>query len=199
MITEYYTEHELMQEIKKACIKFNDMKNGWLKEKLIKLFKKYKQGGSIIQQFTINKQVYFAEIIWGNNSHNDYCFGYCIKTEYETRKGKLLISFEKGTNTILIHTPHFRKRVKERNLNKYCCIHDLYSTKYVRNGREYEMFNYSDKDLLVARRGKTEKNIIWLITAINKDNCTSKNYTNLISRLDKHIKNFDDLSVYEWK
>jgi hypothetical protein len=61
------------------------------------------------------------------------------------------------------------------------------------------MFNYSDKNLLVARRGKTEKNIIWLITAINKDNCTSKNYTNLISRLDNHIKNFDDLSVYEWK
>lgn len=199
MITEYYTEKELVQEIEKACAKFEEMKNGWFGKKLIKVFKVHKQGGTLFQTMTLNKQVYHIEIIWGEKSHKDYGFGYCIKTEYETKKGKLLVSFENGSKNILIHTPHFRKRVKERKTDKYCNINDIISTKYVRNGREYELFNYSEKDVLVTRRGKSEKRIIWLITALTRDMCTNKNYTELLSRLDNHIENFDDYSVFNWR
>lgn len=194
MITEYYSETELVNELNLACDKLESMKNGWLGQKLLRLFKKSRTGGKYFQDFTLNKQKYSAEIAWDSNSKQGYYY-FNIITYIETKCGKLKISFSNKYSPIFVYSPHYRKRFKERAQQMCCFTQLLEYVPYIRNKKEYELVDIGE-DIVISRRGKIEKRLSFWITTLSKDMCTSKNYQELLSRVGKQIDNDD---VYEWK
>jgi hypothetical protein len=194
MLTEYYNETELVTELNLVSDKLESMKNGWFGEKLLRLFKKNRQGGKLIQDLTYNKQKYIIEIIWDSSCKKGH-FAYNITTRMETKNGQIKISFSQKDSPIFLYSPHYRKRYKERCEQTACFSYDLKGIKYKRNGREYELIDM-DTDIVITRRGKQEDRLRYWITALSRDMCTSKNYQELLSRVGSQIDNDD---VYEWK
>ena len=88
MLTEYYSETELVNELNLVCDKLETMKNGWLGQKLLRLFKKSKTGGKYNQELTLNKQKYNIEIAWDSNCKQGYYY-FNITTFMETKQGKI--------------------------------------------------------------------------------------------------------------
>ena len=196
MITEYYTEKELVKELNEVSDKFEEMKEGWFGEKLLKLFKKYKKGGRIVQTITHKNQKYDINVIWVDNSHRTQDFGVNISTSYETKNGKVKIDFSQKDKPIIIKTPHFVKRDKERSSTSEILVELMSNVKYIRNGMEYELIEANTNDVIISRRGKEEKRILVFITLLTKDMCTNKNYKELLSRVDNII---DKSDTYQWK
>lgn len=195
MLTEYHTEKELIAEFNAVYDKVKIMVQGWFGKKLLRYFKKYKQGGRIFQDLTYNKQHYRIHASW----HERWCkhgyFTYNITTEIETKNGKLIFSFGDKDTPILVYSPHYQKRYKERCAPVTWLLPMLQSVPYTRNGRTYELLDL-DTDIIIARRGKEDSRFLYCITALSRDMCTNKNYQELLSRVGKQIDNDD---VYDWK
>lgn len=194
MITEYYTDKEITNEINKAIDKCNDMLNGWFGIKLVKLMKQCKNVTFITQQFTLNKQVYFIKITLTKETYKNGDCSIVIYTSYETRNGKMLIYFDRYGHIYML-SPHYRKREGERMLSDFMLIDKIKGTKYTRNNKEYELLTHDD-DIIISRRSKENNKMIYFITLLNRDIVTSKNYTELLSRIDNQI---DSCDVYNWK
>jgi hypothetical protein len=196
MITEYYNESEILREINTASEKAYDMiNNGWFHKKLNRMYIKNKKFGHIIQEFTINKQKYSLIVYWTSDMPNYY--NTSIETTIERKNGKTRIVFSKKDAPVVIASPHFFKRLKERC--EFCTMFSSIfneGTKYKRNGRDYELVKNFD-DLIITRRSKENKRIVYAITALTSDMCSSnKNYQELLSRVDSDI---DSNDVYEWQ
>lgn len=194
MITEHHSDIEITNEVGKAIIKCNEMLNGWFGKKLAKLVKRYKSVNIITQQFTLNNQVYFIKVTWTEETYKNGDISLIIVTYYETKNGKVFITFDRRSR-IFIYSPHYMKRQKERMIGD-CMLYDrLKGVKYTRNGKEYELLTHDD-DIIISRRSKENKNMMYFITLLNRDIVTNKNYTELLSRIDNQIDSDD---VYEWK
>ena len=203
MLTEYHTEKELIAEFNAVYDKVTIMKQGWFGKKLLRYFKKYKQGGCICQNLTYNKQHYMIDVSWCERSYKHGYFTYNITTQIETKNGKLMFSFGDKDGLIMVCSPHCQKRYKERCEQRYkerCeqvkwLSSMLQSVPYTRNGRTYELLDL-ETDIIIARRGKEDSRFLYCITALSRDMCTNKNYQELLSRVGKQIDNDD---VYDWK
>lgn len=198
MLTEYHTEKELIAEFNAVYDKVKIMEKGWFGKKLLRYFKKYKQGGRIFQDLTYNKQHYIIDVSWYERWCKHGYFTYNITTKIETKNGKLRFSFGAKDAPIMVYSPHYQKRHKERC--ERCepvtwLLPMLQSVPYTRNGRTYELLDL-ETDIIIARRGKEDSRFLYCITALSRDMCTNKNYQELLSRVGKQIDNDD---VYDWK
>jgi hypothetical protein len=191
MLTKYYTEEELLKELDIIIEKYYDMRNGWLGKKLSRLQKKQKYG-CLLQQITYNKQVYDTVTMFENKMIYT-----SMNTSIESKYGKFFIHFTAKHQMVFVQTPHYTKRCGERCGFISQDATQIASTKYRRNDKEYELFEMTDGNCIsIVRRSKTNKRLVYFITALNREMCTSKNYQELLSRVGKQI---DDDDIYEWK
>ena len=198
MITEYYTDNDLVKEATIISNRFANMLLGEFGDKLLKLFKKNKTiGGKATKTITYNKQNYLVTIIWDKNAYKTQDFYFNIETTYETKNGKMTMMFSDKNNPIQIASPHYIKRNKERkSYGDHFFMDKTKIIKYKRNGRDYELFDTNDNAILITRRSKENEKLFYLITFLTRDMCTNKNYKELFSRIDNQIDNDD---VYNWK
>lgn len=196
MITEYYTEKDIIKELDNVCFKFKLMLSGWFGDMLLKLFKRNKNGGKYNQVLHINKQKYIIIVTWGNRAHKTEDFAYNIFTHYESKNGKMTIHFDDEGNDIIITSPHYRKREKERSNLNIAFKDEIKKIKYVRNNKEYELLVNND-DIIISRRSKENPKLVYYITLLSRDMCNNKNYTNLISSIENNLNDFID--AYDWK
>ena len=195
MLTEYHTEKEIIRDLNLASTKAYEMvEDGWFHNKLERMYKKNRKGGCVVQEYTINKQVYKLVVSWTKYKRNVYNIG--IETEMDTNNGKTRFLFTTNNNPIIIASPHFTKRISSR-CEHFIMFNYIFNqgSKYRRNGRDYELIK-NINDIYVVRRSKENSRIIYAITALSMDMCTNKNYQELLSRIDSII---DTNDVYEWQ
>ena len=197
MLTEYSSYDDIRKFRDKAVSKLLEMKkeDSWFYKKirryiikikgkktcipLLASFKVDSQEVSVIVFPTIGKMDKLSHLI------------YLLSVTIETNKGKNLIILGKE---IIIASPHFAKRVFERSdLYKDIILGNCNTTKYIRNGKEYELI-LADNSVYISRRPCED--IRHLITFLTKDMCTSKNYQELFERAGKAI---DEHDIYKWK
>lgn len=197
MLTEYSSYDDIRKFRDKAVSKLLEMKkkDGWLYKKIRRYIIKIKGKKARIPLFVAFK-IDSQEVLVGifptidkmdKLSHLIYVPSVTI----ETNKGKNLVILEEE---ITIISPHFAKRVFERaDLYKEIILGNNNATKYIRNGKEYELI-LANNNVYISRRPCED--VRHLITFLTKDMCTSKNYQELFERAGKAI---DEHDIYEWK
>jgi hypothetical protein len=199
MLTEYSSYDDIRKFRDKAISKLLEMKSngGWLHKKIrryvIKI-KGQKTHAPAVVTLKVNNQEVLVAIFPSSNNKTDRLSHliYVLSVTIETNKGKNIVIL--GDGEIKILSPHFAKRIKERSVfYKDVILGNSKTTKYIRNGKEYEL-SLVDNSVYIARRPC--KDIVHLITFLTKDMCTSKNYQELFERAGKAI---DEHDIYEWK
>ena len=193
MITEYYTEEDLINEFNVISLRVSKMLKGWLGAKLSKILKK-PHNGSYTQELTYKKQKYILTIVWFD-TFEKYSYKYNISTKFEGGNGCIHVSFTSVNQPIMVYTPHYKKRYKERGSVEDFYSKDLKFVPYKRNNKDYELIDLND-DIIITRRSNYDKRLVFCITTLSRDMCTSKNYKELLSRVDKTIDTDD---IYTWK
>lgn len=190
MITNRHTEKDILKEVEKARNKYNQMYYGWFGKKISRLQKK-KYIGFLIQQFTIERQKYNIHIAFVEKTFFQF-----ISTTFHKESGKYTLQFSANKNgEILITSPHFKSRAKERNGNIITHSFNPKIARYIRDGVEYEL-RVEDDIIDITRRSKENPTIVYYITTLNVETCKSKNLQELISRATSM---FDVQDIWEWK
>lgn len=193
MITEYHNEEDVLRELTCAVERFWSMWNGWMEKKVCHL-KRASKMEYATKDIHVNKQQYKVLVCWDKHVKS---YAISLQTMYDTTRGKIRIAFSPylEKERIIIESPHFTKRVRERN--KRFVADNFNTVKYTRNGRQYELLVYPDDGIVdITRRSLKHPNMTYFITTMNIDMCTGKNYQELLHRAADGAS-FDD--IFEWK
>lgn len=202
MLTEYSSYDDIRKFCKKAGEKKDEMYKGWMGEEIYRLILKWKSDNNIKKKeffyertFKVDNQVVKIEacpVLKGNGDVNKRKVSFRMFTFIETNKGKICVNF--SDSQLIMQTPHFQKRSKERiGVDCWSNASDEHKIPYTRNGRKYELHIYGNYVLITK---KDKYNVLWYITILHRDMCTSKNYQELFERAGKAI---DEHDIYEWK
>lgn len=193
MLVEKSTKEDIRRFRDKAIARCEAAIEGWMHKK-IKAFLNRVSGTELTdahlrEEFVIDKQKVVLDIMPSIDP-----FGRCRKKDYdvniytfvETQKGQIAYYFKR--NRIIVATPHFRTRLKQRrnmidDNNKKRDIPG-YGIRYVRNGIIY-MLCVTENDVCIVRH---DGDFVYHITYLRKDMCSGKKYQDLFSRLEERTK-----------
>lgn len=111
----------------------------------------------------------------------------------DSQHGKYFYGF--GKKIIFIQSPHFTKRMRERNDERYYII-DNPGVLYKRKNKLYELSVSHDKIIICRRDGDIRRTITCLnknFAAVNR----SKNFKELLKRLEQPCDQNSN-EIYEW-
>lgn len=203
MLVEKFTTKELRQFRKKLMDKFDAMCDGWLGAELRKMSIRQRRSANQIWKgltVTVDKQKCYIGILCSTQKG---AFFASIQTFIETSKGRVGVTFFTDDDLIMVTTPHYRKREKERlDFSSIYLVENEKVCSYLRHGCVYQLIVNNDAVKVTVDMGD---NVRKYITVLHKDMCTGKHYQNLLKQLEDNTENsllndtIDAASIYEWE
>lgn len=190
MLTEYSSIDDIRKFKEKARDKASEIINGSLSNYTRRLLIKSKQNKKFIQGkeifYSVDRQKVGLNVFATPTGE----IMMALLTEVETDKGRMTYELSDPIN---VHTPHYRRRFKERIGSCRYGPASKTEVPYIRNGTEYRLQIVGDSVVVVKY---IDDDFCVYVTFLHRKMCTSKNYQELFDRVGKRI---DEEDVYEWK